>query len=355
MNKKLIVAAVAAAFAAPAAFAEVEVYGKANVQLGQYDNDSDDGSGLVMDRNNSNVGFRAADDLGNGMKGVLQFETSFDVDTGLIGTSGRDSFVGLEGDFGWVAMGRHNSPYKIATITYDVASDMVIDFQGIMGRSPDDNLHDDRISNAIRYKSKDMNGVNVDVLWAVKDNVANQGNPTGVAKTDMNTIALALNYKQGPFEFNGAYSSWGEQGVTVGATAEDDVAFKVGGKLFLMGNQAWISAIYEDMDSGGTNNDRTGYYIAGLIKMGQSSVGLGYALADDIGSVSDTGANMIQFQVKHNLSKATNVFAQYATLSLDKNARTDLYGLNFGKFPPSAADKSASYIGVGIQTEFSSK
>lgn len=354
MNKKLIVAAVAAAFAAPAAFAEVEVYGKVFIQLGQIDNDSTDGSGLVMDNGATHFGFRGSDDLGNGMKGVFQIEPAFTADTGAVNSAtGRDSFVGLEGDFGWIAAGRHNSPYKMSTNSYDVAGDTVIDYNGIMGRSPDDNLHDDRISNAVRYKSKDMNGLGVDVLWGVKDDIASAGGPP---KTDRNTIAMAVNYKQGPIEVNGSYSSLGEQGVAVGtASIEDDVSFKVGGKFFFMDNQAWVAAIYEDMDSGATNNDRTGMYLAALMKMGQSAIGVGYALADDEGTTTDSGANLVQLVLKHNLSKATNVFAQFGSLSLDKNASTGDFGLRSGSFAVSAADKSATYMGVGIQTDFSSK
>lgn len=352
MNKKLIVAAVSAAFAVPAAFAEVEVYGRVLAQIGQIDNDSTDGSGFVMDNGPTHFGFRGSDDLGNGMKGVFQLEPAVSTDTGAVnGTAGRDSFVGLEGDFGWVALGRHNSPYKMATNSFDVAGDTVIDYNGIMGRSPDDNMHDDRISNSLRYKSKDMNGLGVDVLWGVKDDVANSTTP----KTDQNTIALAVTYKQGPIELAGAYSNFGEQGVTVGSTVEDDVSMKVGGKFFFMDNQAWVSAVYEDMDSGGTNADRTGFYVSGLMKMGQSAIGVGYALADDEGTTSDSGANLVQLQLKHNLSKSTGVFAQFGSLSLDKNAATSEFGLRNGGFAVSAADKSATYMGVGIQTDFSSK
>lgn len=352
MNKKLIVAAVAAAFAAPAAFAEVEVYGKVFIQLGQYDDDSTDGSGLVMDNGATHFGFRGSDDLGNGMKGVFQIEPAFTADNGAVNsTAGRDSFVGLEGDFGWVAAGRHNSPYKMATNSYDIAGDSAIDYNGIMGQSPDGNsLHDNRISNSVRYKSKDMNGLNIDVLWGVKDALANSTTP----KTDQNTIAMAVNYKQGPIELTGAYSSLGEQGVTSGSTVEDDVAMKFGGKFFFMDNQAWVSAVYEDLDSGATNNDRTGLYVAALMKMGQSAIGIGYALADDEGTTTDSGANLVQLQLKHSLSKSTGVFAQFGSLSLDKNAATDAFGLQNGAFV-SAADKSATYMGVGIVTDFSSK
>lgn len=374
MNKKLIVAAVSAAFAAPAAFAEVEVYGKVFIQLGQIDNDATDGSGLVMDNGASHFGFRGSDDLGGGLKGVFQIEPSISTETGGVDSAktpssgtditmtGRDTFVGLEGDFGWVAAGRHNSPYKMATNSYDVAGDTVIDYNGIMGLSADGNKHDDRISSAVRFKSKDMNGLNVDVLWGVKDDVASAGGPP---KTDQNTIALAVNYKQGPIEVNGAYSNFGEKGVAASASSiEDDVAFKVGGKFFFMDNQAWVAAVYEAVDSGtipaagatpAVESDRTDIYLAGLVKMGQSAIGIGYAMADEVGSVKDSGANLVQLVFKHNLSKVTNIFAQYGSLSLDKSASAGDFGLRSGSFTASAADKSATYFGVGIQTDFSSK
>lgn len=359
MNKKLIVAAVAAAVVAPAAFAEVEVYGKAHAQIGMLDNDANDGDFWTVDRDNSHVGFRGSDDLGNGMKGIFQLETSFETDTGGIGGSGRDSFVGLEGDFGWVALGRHNSPYKMATNSMDIAGDTVIDYNAIMGRSPGDLLHDERVSNAVRFKSKDMNGLGIDVLWGVKD--ADSNAPTGTtnpAQTDAHTIALGVAYKQGPIEVAAAYDNLGEQGTVVSGKPEDDVAAKIGGKFFFMDNQAWVAAIYETIDAGGTDRDRTGYYVSGLFKAGQWAFGAGYGMADDVGNASDSGATLMQLQAKHSLSKATNWYAQYGVVDVDKSTtggQQNLYGLRNGGFLATAADKSATYFGVGIQSDFSSK
>lgn len=367
MNKKLIVAAVAAAVVAPAAFAEVEVYGKAHLSVGQYDNDGDDNSGwMQMDRNNSHIGFRGSDDLGNGMKGIFQLETTFETDTGGIGGSGRDSFVGLEGDFGWAGLGRHNSPYKMSTNSFDIAGDSPADYNAILGVSPGGVSHDTRISNALRFKSKDMNGLSVDVLYGFSGTATDGADKN--TKRERNLVSLAGMYKQGPVEVAGAFDSFAEHGAAAGSSFEDDVAMKIGGKFFLMDNQAWVSGVYENIDSGGNNNDRDAFYIAGLFKAGQWAFGAGYAMADKIGNTENSGANLIQLQAKHNLSKATNWYFQIAQLEVEKAAvgsTGGVYGLNVAadRVLPDLKvgeavglnDKTVSFVGVGIQTDFSSK
>lgn len=364
MNKKLIVAAVAAAVVAPAAFAEVEVYGKAHLSVGQYDNEgSDNASWFQMDRNNSHVGFRGADDLGNGMKGVFQLETSFETDTGGIGGSGRDSFVGLESDFGWVAVGRHNTPYKMSTNSFDIAGDSPADYNAILGISPNGIAHDTRVSNALRFKSKDMNGLGVDVLYGFTGTAADGADKN--TNRERNLISLAATYRQGPIEAAGAYDSFAEHGAASGSSFEDDVAMKAGAKFFFMDNQAWVAGLYENVDGGGNNNDRDAFYVSGLLKAGQWAFGAGYAMADKVGNTENSGATLLQLQAKHSLSKATNWYVQVASLDIEKAAVDPAggYGLSFGTVFPGLKtgevagtnDKTVQFIGVGIQTDFSSK
>jgi predicted porin len=52
--------------------------------------------------------------------------------TGSIGT--RNTFIGLAGGFGTFVMGRHDTPYKIATGKYDIFGDTIGDYN--LGRLP---------------------------------------------------------------------------------------------------------------------------------------------------------------------------------------------------------------------------
>lgn len=58
----------------------------------------------------SRLGFRGAEDLGDGLRALFTLEQGFGVDTGTLGQGGRafgrQAFVGLSGDWGTVSLGR---------------------------------------------------------------------------------------------------------------------------------------------------------------------------------------------------------------------------------------------------------
>jgi len=111
LNKSLIAAAVAAAVLAPTAtLADVTVYG--SVRLGI--EGTDDGDDLTWDVRNesSRLGFKANEELSNGLKAVAHYEMGVDAGTGTFGgdTANRLSYVGMEGGFGGVYLGSQWSP-----------------------------------------------------------------------------------------------------------------------------------------------------------------------------------------------------------------------------------------------------
>lgn len=65
---------------------------------------SDDRKGLQA--GNSRLGFRGQEDLGGGLKAFFQLEGVVSVDSGAANLFNRDSYVGLEGGFGTVYLGR---------------------------------------------------------------------------------------------------------------------------------------------------------------------------------------------------------------------------------------------------------
>jgi predicted porin len=67
------------------------------------------------------IGFRGTEDLGGGLKALFALESFIRADTGAIGRNDTDPFwarlsiVGLEGPWGKVTLGRHVTPYSLAT------------------------------------------------------------------------------------------------------------------------------------------------------------------------------------------------------------------------------------------------
>ncbi|MDR3411922.1 MAG: porin [Formivibrio sp.] len=115
--KKILILAIASAFVAPAVMAEVTVYGSLRTGLEISRNDDSVGQSVSRFRladGDSRIGFKGTDKLDSGLTLLWQSEervragsanpngtTSIDQQ----GWSGRDTFVGLEGNFGTVRFG----------------------------------------------------------------------------------------------------------------------------------------------------------------------------------------------------------------------------------------------------------
>ncbi|GHU25332.1 porin [Betaproteobacteria bacterium] len=130
MQKKLIALAVAGLVSAPAfAQSNVTIYGSVdfgytfqnrNIASG-VDSRSAVDSGISK---SNRLGFQGTEDLGNGLKAVFVLETGLAGErsdqTGLWGGAGnRQSYLGLAGGFGTVALGRQYTPQHLFTAAVD--------------------------------------------------------------------------------------------------------------------------------------------------------------------------------------------------------------------------------------------
>lgn len=180
MNKKLMAVAVAGVFAAPAAaLADASIYGRVNLGLDQYQaTGSTGGSALDLKSRNrvfdsaSRLGFRGSEDLGGGLRAVFVIESGVNVDTGSqAGQNGnanvstgflasRDSFGGLEGNWGRVSFGRQSVFWTNGVIAQSGANYINVDvpeatmgggFGLIKGIGT-------RINNTVMYSLPNING-----------------------------------------------------------------------------------------------------------------------------------------------------------------------------------------------------
>ncbi len=119
MQKKLIALAIAGLVSAPAfAQSNVTIYGVADAYMGFGDHGANDMAAVSSGGlSGSRIGFRGAEDLGNGLKAVFTYEQGFDLDDSVnsdasqgLGGKARQSFVGLGGSFGTVSLGRQYAP-----------------------------------------------------------------------------------------------------------------------------------------------------------------------------------------------------------------------------------------------------
>ena len=136
MKKNLITLAVASTLAAAMvsapAFADtsnVTVYGVASLSYDLTNNGN--ASANQVSSNQSRLGLKGSEDLGDGLSAVWQIEQQINIDNSTTNANSfatRNSFLGLSsGSMGPVLLGRHDTPYKIASRGFDVFADTIAD------------------------------------------------------------------------------------------------------------------------------------------------------------------------------------------------------------------------------------
>lgn len=161
MKKSLIALAVMAISGAASAQSSVTLYGVVDTSIAYESGSSAKGnsswSGIQNNGNvNSRLGFKGTEDLGGGLKANFVLEAHLSPDTGATPLSfGRQSTVGLSGNFGEVRLGRELTAAYNATSRYDMMG------QAGYGASHlwRDYFLDSRVNNAVTYVSPNVGGL----------------------------------------------------------------------------------------------------------------------------------------------------------------------------------------------------
>jgi len=371
MKKTIIAAAVAASVAAPAAFAEVTVYGKIHQSMNNASGDVtvtattlaaaaydavalEDGefngadlnpaaTGNVagntatatgsadyndMTSNASRFGVKGSEDLGNGMSAFFQMEVKADVSDGSANFGdARDAFVGVKGDFGKVTLGRMGGPTKgmlygsiveaADTHVFGGASqDMANNFASAA----------DRVSNVVAYSNN---------VGALSFTVAGIGTDGNLGTEDGNhfggkTAGVSFDAAPG-LKINAAWldsDNSGKDTQLFGATYTMG-ALKVGA---VMEKADQVGKAYNGYDFSvydtnapvaGIDADRDTWGVSAAYTMGNNVVSLGYVKGetDYTGMTAGESVNAedtsTYVTLTHKLSNRTSVYASYYDLNAD--------------------------------------
>jgi predicted porin len=352
MQKKVIVAAVAAAFALPisalAADSALMFYGKINVDVESVKSDkvantAADASSLNRVQSNaSRFGFNGTENLGGGLQTVYQFEAQIDT----VNTSGtpfngtRNSRIGLQGGFGTIFAGNWDSPYKVSHNKLELFDNTtVFTTNALVGVTGNGKSYVTRQNNVIEYMSPNMGGLTVQVAYSMDSGKTATQNKTttsvaGMYENDMLYAALA-------YETRADQTTLGKSDSATRLVA----AFKYPNGL--------IGVTLEKMsvaNSTSTTASQSNTELVGTYNAGPSSFGIAYAKDGDYNSVSDTGANQLSLRYGYNFSKATELYAAYTSIS-NGNATTT-YGFNNQSattaFPTRAVGAKQTGLGVGL-------
>ena len=173
MSRSFVAAAVVAAatICSPAARAQSVLYGLVDAAVsrsrppgGEYQYQLDSG-----DMSRSFIGFRGSEDLGGGLRAVFKLESYIRIDNGDAGVYagdafwGRDSNVGLSGEFGTTVLGRSVTPFYLATVNFNPFGDSFA-FSPSLRQYYAGALVDDRSwNNSISYTNNPSDALRISV------------------------------------------------------------------------------------------------------------------------------------------------------------------------------------------------
>jgi len=206
--KLLAISAAALASAGVHAQSSVTLYGVADVGIEYVNNSSGTGKGTgdrggVARMQSGNMsgsrwGLRGVEDLGQGLKGVFVLENGFTIDDGKDDGRlfGRQAFVGLQGGFGSLTLGRQETPVYDFALKYDPMA-----LAGRYSLLSQDAGFSSRADNAIKYRGT-FGGLTASALYSF--GYDGNGEIPGDSRKGRE-YAFGLNYESGPFGVGAVY------------------------------------------------------------------------------------------------------------------------------------------------------
>ena len=306
MNKTLIAMAVAGLMAAPmAAQADATIYGKLHTSIDVGDSGVDDnattgalGSSIYWQSNSSRIGFKGSEDLGGGLKGIWQIESNVAVGSGNTTWGGRNTYVGLQGGWGKLIGGRHDTPMKTTGRKFDLFGDYVGDTRNIIQGTQLGGNFDSRPDNALMYTTPVFGGGwDINLMYTLEDGAA-----------DSEILSANVNWKTGNWFASLAYEDQADA-----TTSSSGIRF---GVYWTPG--AWkLTALYQTLSDVGavSGNDGDAYGIGAAYKMGKNVLKGQYYVSSNEGT--DTDGTLMALAWDYNFSKRTTGYIAYAGTSND--------------------------------------
>ena len=383
MQKKIIALAVAG-LVSGAAFAQsnVTIYGVADLS---FDNVKVSGTGSTepghnrVSANSSLIGFKGSEDLGGGLKAVFQFEGGVAPDSAGAFSFSRDSFVGIGGGFGTIAMGNLTGPTRALGASMDVNagatgiganSGIIGKFGGLLsGITTDANgsvsttavaparsatqagPFDTRWKNAIAYISPNFSGFTVVAAYVANENK----NDTAGASLNTYGYDLGATYNNGPLTVGLSYNKANvnnEAGTVAGlALLEAEAADTRLGVSYDF-KVAKINFLYDraKVEATGFSETQSTWGLGASVPVGAGKFIAQYYKAGDISgsAMDDYGARLWELGYEHSLSKRTIVKVIYANLKNENNAN---YSFGVNGLAATAGDKSSGFQ-FGVRHSF---
>lgn len=343
MNKKLVALAVSAvaAGAASAQTANVTLYGVVDTYLAS---ERVSAQGATPSSNvtvlnagglsGSRWGLRGSESLGGGMNAIFNLENGFDSSTGGLQQGGRlfgrRAFVGLNGGFGQVQVGRDYSPnFWVQLNSDDTFGGGLTGFSAVanLGQFYANTLRQD---NQVQYITPNMGGLTARVAWAL-------GEVAGGTNRGR-TFGANVEYKNGPI-----YAG-------VGFSDQKNALGTASNKQFIVGatynfGVAYLGGTY--MENKSEAGSKTKVPVVSLtVPFGASRIAAQYGQAKN----GSNKANTFGLIAENDLSKRTTAYAFAGQAK--NNGLVNVFDGNTAANTCTVKGQKCSAFGVGIRHRF---
>jgi predicted porin len=386
--KATVLAAACGLLAASTAIAQtssVQLYGRANLGFDHYEASGSsvagadrDGRFRVFD-NSSRVGLRGTEDLGNGLKAIFQIESGVNVDNGSNtgqggqsnGSTGfwasRDSFVGIDSNFGRLTFGRQSIWYPNGVNAQFSSNYINTEVPWTDGRALGRvRVVASRQSNVVLYTTPSFAGLNATAYYSPNAQETVQSTGAG-ADTDGNIWGATLRGAWGPFYAQYDYVSNEGNSPLAGGSRSEQSGHKLGGSWgYMPGARIGLiwTRVYDTGAVGLTAGDEVyqdGWTVNWEHTFGNFQVMAQYgelgnlkrcdtdALAGNV-SCGDSKARGYMIGGRYILSKRTWVYASYNATSNKSNQFADYTNASYtsvsGAPFPYGADPEIWALGI---------
>ena len=338
MKKSVVALALASAFSG-AAYADsaINIYGIVDMGLVR---ETGGTAGAVNKltsgaQSGTRLGFKGTEDLGDNLKALFVLETGIAADAGGFNQTNtafaRQSFVGLQNDWGTLTMGRQYTAYflTLSQVADPFAAGMAGASQNLMlplaAVEPDRAI---RMNNAVKYASPVFNNFSGELAYGFGE-VAGVNGGSSVVSGSVGYSMDPVNVRLAYYRKNNAADTDNLSSVMLAANWDFKVA-----KLF---------AAYADNDALANGKTRD-VLIGATVPFGKHTFIASYINKDDRGTLNQD-ANQAALGYTYELSKRTNFYAAWARID-NKRGATYKVGNNS---EPGSGDKA---FNLGIRHIF---
>ena len=286
---------------------DIRITGNIDLAVESLNADANDGnSDLKMTEgiwDGSRLSVVGTEELGGGLKGLFNVEHRLSPDTGTV-TSGNtfwagQAWVGLQGVFGTVRLGRHYTPLRRALEPGDMTGFSWYNNGDVLaGIAP-------RFDNNVSYQSPGIGGFTLHAAYAAGEDATDNkfGDAMGIAGVG----------RLGAFQFGLGY-----QKIDAGSSGVDDTT-QLGASIGATFGDFGVGAEYAQNEV--ADSKRKAIFLSGSMSLGAGTVYL-TLIRDDQGTDLDNDGLGLTYS--HGLSKRTSVYASLGYNRIDEATGDDL-------------------------------